>query len=408
MTSGTPKKFSWKWLDLGDWRLAWTSPARRPATIAAASAAAKAFYPLPLEPPYRRHSPCVKNADPQFLGAFDTFCATPAQPPPGGLALFDEAAGGVLIVRNGEIVTETAANCGEASGPFRPFARRGGALLARIWPLTPIRFVPGDSVYLQQTFDHNYGHWLVEGLPRVAIAAQFVDLSHFKFAISRMKGGQGQVMRQVMREGLALFGVKPEQIVEIDRAPVIFERMLYPMPVAIHPWVKSPNAIAVLETLPDRIGAARDGPKRIYVTRNAGKTRRLTNEDAVIDVLRPLGFVVVDPGQLSFADQIRLFAGAERIVGNCGAGLTNLVFAPRGVSVFALTTPFMQDDFFWDLTELKQGRYFSLYGVSPDPVRGPKSDFSINLPAFKEMLEFFCDDCHRDGRLSEEAECERT
>jgi capsular polysaccharide biosynthesis protein len=199
-------------------------------------------------------------------------------------------------------------------------------------------------------------------------------------------------MGQIMREGLALFGVKPEQIVEIARGPVMFERLLYPLPVASHPWVKSPNAVAVLESLPDRIGAARDGPKRIYVTCKADATRRLTNEDAVLDALRPSGFVVVDPGRLSFVEQIRLFAGAERIVGNCSAGLANLVFAPRGVRVFALTTPFMQDDFFWDLTELKQGRFYSLGGASPDPARGPEADFSIDLAAFKEMLDAFLSD----------------
>jgi capsular polysaccharide biosynthesis protein len=387
MTPG-PKKLSWKWLDLGDLRLAWTWPARRPVNTVAAADSAKAFYPLPPEPPYRRHSPRTKNFAPEFLGAVDSICGSPPPPPPGGLALFEEAcalAGGVLIARDGAVVAETTTYCGGAAGLF---VWRHGELLARIWPLTPIRFVPGDSVYLQQAFDDNYARLLVEVLPRVAVAARFIDLSRFKFTITRVEGDMGQIMR----EGLALFGVKPEQIVEIDRGPVMFERLFYPMPVAIHPWIKSPNAIAVLESLPDRIGATRDGPKRIYVTRNAGQTRRLTNEDAVIDALRPSGFVAVDPGRLSFAEQIRLFAGAELIVGNCGAGLTNLVFAPRGVRVFALTSPFLQDDFFWDLTELMQGRFYSLHGASPDPARRPKSDFSIDIAVFKEMLDAFLSD----------------
>jgi len=181
-------------------------------------------------------------------------------------------------------------------------------------------------------------------------------------------------MGQIMREGLSLFGVKPEQIVEIDRGPALFERLLYPLPVASHPWAKSPNAVAVLESLPDRIGAARDGPKRIYVTRNAGATRRLTNEDAVLDVLRPLGFVVVDPGRLSFAEQIRLFAGAERIVGNCGAGLANLVFAPRGVRVFALTMPFMQDDFS-GIDRTQTGTFLFAGWRIPGPRARPEADF---------------------------------
>jgi capsular polysaccharide biosynthesis protein len=106
-------------------------------------------------------------------------------------------------------------------------------------------------------------------------------------------------------------------------------------------------------------------------------------------LLQPLGFVTVDPGKLSFADQVRTFAGAELIVANCGAGLTNMVFAARGVSVFALTTPFMQDDFFWDLTDLKQGHFFSLHGAAADLAKGSKSDFSIDLAAFKPMLAEF-------------------
>jgi len=36
-------KFSWKWLDLGDRRLAWTWPGRRPASLVAAADLAKAF-----------------------------------------------------------------------------------------------------------------------------------------------------------------------------------------------------------------------------------------------------------------------------------------------------------------------------------------------------------------------------
>ena len=172
----------------------WPGPCPRavPSPPSPPPTSAKAFYPLPPEPPYRRHSPRTKNFAPEFLGAVDSICGTPPPPPPGGLALFEEAcalAGGVLIARDGAVVAETATYCGGTAGPF---VWRHGELLARIWPLTPIRFVPGDSVYLQQAFDDNYARWLVEVLPRVAVAAQFVDLSRFKFAITRLQGDMGQ------------------------------------------------------------------------------------------------------------------------------------------------------------------------------------------------------------------------
>jgi capsular polysaccharide biosynthesis protein len=297
-------------------------------------------------------------------------------------------AGGILITGEGEIVAESLSNSEDAQ-KFQPFRRpKGGGLTIRFWPLAPMPVLSGDHVYLRQFFDGNYGHWLVDVLPRIAIAAQFCDLAKCRIVVTGKSGGMGRVHR----DSLALFGVRPEQIVEIRRRPVFFERLHYPLPVSRHPWVKSPRAIEVLESLPEKLGGRRDGPKRLYVTRNSGKNRRLTNEQDIVALLRPLGFVSVEPGKLSFADQVRIFAGAEAIVANCGAGLTNLVFSPRGVKVFALTTPLMHDDFFWDLTDLKQGRFLSLHGAADDPAKGSKSDFSIDLAAFKSLLAEFMDE----------------
>jgi capsular polysaccharide biosynthesis protein len=381
------KNFGWRLLRFGSWRLVWSSFLRRPARMIAAAAAGRIFRPLPPEPAYPRQRPRIERARPDFMRGLDHLCATPAQPPSGGMAEFEEicaVAGGVLLTRNGDVVAESLANS-EDVRLFSPFLRLDGALTARFWPLTPIKFLPGDYIYLQQFWDGNYGHWLVELLPRIAIAAQFCDLSQCRIVVTRKSGG----MSRVYRDSLGLFGVKPEQIVTLKRRPVMFERLHYPLPVSQHPWIKSPRAIALLETLPDKVGAPGDGPKRLYVTRNSGKNRRLTNEAEIFALLRPLGFVAVEPGKMSFADQVRIFSGAEMIVGNCGAALTNMVFSPRGVSVMALTTPFMQDDFFWDLTDLKQGRFFSLHGEADDAERGPKSDFSIDLAALKAMLDEF-------------------
>ena len=306
-------------------------------------------------------------------------------PPPGGLALFDEACaldGGVLIARDGAVVAETATCCEGAAGHL---VWRDGALMARVWPLTSICFVPGDSVYLQQAFDDNYDRWLVEVLPRVAVAAQFVDLARFRSAITRVEGHMGRMMR----EGLALFGVKPEQIVEIDRGPVIFERLLYPLPVAksIPGSVAQRHRSARILARQDWRGAGRsEADLRDQQRRSDPPPDQGGRGDRRIAAI---WLRCRRPGPIVLCRANWLFAGAERIVGNCGAGLTNLVFAPRGVRVFALTTPFMQDDFFWDLTELKQGRFYSLAGASPDPARGPEADFSIDLAAFKEMLADF-------------------
>ena len=47
-------------------------------------------------------------------------------------------------------------------------------------------------------------------------------------------------------------------------------------------------------------------------------------------------FEVVAPGTLSLGDQAALFMGAEAIVGPHGAGLANLLFAPRHARVLEI------------------------------------------------------------------------
>jgi capsular polysaccharide biosynthesis protein len=69
----------------------------------------------------------------------------------------------------------------------------------------------------------------------------------------------------------------------------------------------------------------------------------LINEDALRDFLQREGFTVVIPGELPFADQVKLFAQAGVIVGIHGAGLTNLLWAPPGCTVIELAPAGLRD-----------------------------------------------------------------
>ena len=76
------------------------------------------------------------------------------------------------------------------------------------------------------------------------------------------------------------------------------------------------------------LAASTDNPpkRRLYITRNEARLRRLHNEDEVFALLQPLGFEMVCPGQMSFREQIAAFSEAEIVVAVHGAALTNLVY----------------------------------------------------------------------------------
>lgn len=78
--------------------------------------------------------------------------------------------------------------------------------------------------------------------------------------------------------------------------------------------------------------------KKIYISRNRYKYRKLLNEDEVINALKPLGFEIVYPELLPFIDQVSLFASAKIVIGTTGSALTNLLFCQPG-SIFIETRP---------------------------------------------------------------------
>ena len=81
-------------------------------------------------------------------------------------------------------------------------------------------------------------------------------------------------------------------------------------------------------------------PTRVYVSRRKDRTRVLRNEREVETAMRHKGLTIVYAQDLSFKDQIALFASADLVVGPHGAGLANLVWAEktsRVVEIFPAT-----------------------------------------------------------------------
>ena len=299
---------------------------------------------------------------------------TPIAPPETRVALLHDAVvrDGVIATAKGTIVAESLINR-EAGEPLAPF---GGLSIMR-------RLRGRPYVMLKQQWDANYGHWLVEGLPRLALVEERFQLSDLGFIVSAHHGA----MQEVYEDSLALFGIRRDQIVELGRESVAVDRLIYPTPMTQHAWHIAPRCVSLLEQLAVRVRAEVHGHERIYVSRNRTSRRRLVNEDEIVAVVRQLGFVVVEPEFLTLYQQIGLFRNARVVVGNYGAALTNVAFATGRPTLFALTTPYMQDDFFSTLMSLKQGRFLSLHGEAVVQDAGMNADFRVDVPRLRALLE---------------------
>jgi capsular polysaccharide biosynthesis protein len=245
-------------------------------------------------------------------------------------------------------------------------------------------------VLLKQHYDGNFGHWIMETLPRIGLVGERYPLERCRVMVM----GWYQPAIPLFRESLRWCGISDDRLIISTNAPIRMLEAIFPVPISDPPWVFAPYAIRFLEGLATRVQAAHPvgaaaAPERIYLSRNRFGKRVLLNEDEVTEFLVRRGYRVLHPEQLSFTEQVIALSRARYVAGNMGAALTNAVFAPRGVRMLALATEHMPDDFFWDITAQKGGRYISLHGQATDPERHMQSDFTIDMERLRRVFAEF-------------------
>ncbi len=182
---------------------------------------------------------------------------------------------------------------------------------------------PGDADLFVLGGSTNHFHWLLDFLPRLALAStpRLPDMLvvHGEFA-----SGQRESLAYASAGlGLPELPLKPvpDGVVGVRRARI---------PLAIG----RDHTVAFWRRILAAHGERSLPRRRLFIRRGQVARRRLLDEDAVADRFAAAGFEVVDPGAMDFAGQRRLFAEAALVVGTHGAALANAVFmAPSATLV---------------------------------------------------------------------------
>jgi capsular polysaccharide biosynthesis protein len=249
--------------------------------------------------------------------------------------------------------------------------------------LPPVIEVPGSVGVLTTRGVDNYYHFLTDVLPRLELLDR-ADARPDRYLVNRTMAFQ--------REMLDALGVDESHTIQSADAPHIrAEELVVPSLPDSHlrtpPWVAA--------WLRDKFlpGDVAPPHRRLYLGRGTRKnTRRVTNEAEVLARLAPLGFQSVDPAQMTVAEQVRVFAEAQIIVGAHGAAMTNLVFCPEGTAIVELFPPDYVNVCYWVLASAVGGlRYNYLVGDGrPQPVRrqhGVASDVTVDPALVVQLVE---------------------
>jgi len=180
--------------------------------------------------------------------------------------------------------------------------------------------------------DRNYFHWMLESIGRLELVADRLADPTLEILVDADPPA-------FVRDSITfLFGVPPERIVADGARTRRVDRCL----LVSYPHTRNastgranvydPELIrAIHRRALDRLGPVEGPPIDLLITRRNATQRRILNEDELLRRFPRLQAVAME--ELSFAEQVALFARARTVVAVHGAGLTNLLFARSAVVI---------------------------------------------------------------------------
>jgi len=233
---------------------------------------------------------------------------------------------GLVLTQAFEIVEESAAGPEQAQQAMMAMLSR--ELFYGVFPLRGLLFGSWDSEFpnpnsgpiapLIPRYPDNYYHWMVETVPKVRYLRAFEAEQE---PVTLLIPAEAPPF---IDETLNLLGWPESRVVRANHGIYQVSELVVPSFPDRRPtdfnWLRE----EILQNAPDHIP---ESGNNVYVSRANGVERRVVNEDEVMDVLSEYGFERYLLEEHSLAENARLFADADVVVGPHGAGLTDIIFA---------------------------------------------------------------------------------
>ena len=248
--------------------------------------------------------------------------------------------------------------------------------------IIPTRDVPtlvsGNAAWI------NYSHWLFQCLPPILLAPE-AGLDDFDALLPPLN--------PVQRDYLRLAGMDPSRVIELPAGTAALPRLgLYSnLTTGDFPYVPHPAIVGAFERLAAHAPRSAFASRRVFLSRADTGNRAMINEAELRSQLEADGYAVVVPGALGVLEQIALFRDASLIVGQHGAALTNLLFAPPGEEG-PIVVELQQENYpalaFVKICQVKRLRYTAIFGRMVDPGADGRHDstWEADIPLVRKTL----------------------
>jgi capsular polysaccharide biosynthesis protein len=251
--------------------------------------------------------------------------------------------------------------------------------IQRKWRVIHLKEIEVPYVVIHDQWTLNYYHWMTQALPRLLMVLQ--HCIEFKLLLPASHS------RDYHQASLRLLGVTDWTIVDDGQVFWKVHHLIYPA----HDIQIGDYHDDLIHKLASRlrvsIRSSNVGISRIFVHRKSA-TRKITNEQEVLDVFKQNGFKIISFETLSFLQQIETAAGASVLAGVHGAGLTNMIFMKEGSSVLELTTQLNGDQYYYYTlaNALKHNYYYQLCSADSNIKSIQEADLTVDVALLRQNL----------------------
>lgn len=172
----------------------------------------------------------------------------------------------------------------------------------------------------------NYYHWMIETVPKLRYLKAFITDHETSVTLLIRSDAPPFVT-----ETLELLNWPRSHIKHADSSISRVPKLLipsYPKRYANDfAWIKDKILDQIRDGQSDYHTTTSRTGNNVYVSRETAIERRVVNEDEVVNVLSEFGFSRYRLEERTVAENARLFANADVIVGPHGAGLTDILFS---------------------------------------------------------------------------------
>lgn len=263
--------------------------------------------------------------------------------------------------KNGAVISPNNKLFGDVSWDYnKEFVSGNNHTVFHKWNNPALNRIKETTALLTFVWSGNYFHWLFDVLPRVDLLRQS-GIEIDKYIVPRDN-------LAIQDETLNMLGIPKEKRIYTDRDfHARCDQLIVPSFVRSEREHPSEYPKWVTNFLRNEFLLTRDVPlsedyERIYISRSKAWQRRLLNEEEVQTIMRERHFRIVTLEDLSFMEQVRIFASAQIVVAPHGAGLGNLVFCKPGTKVVEMFSPDYVSNYYWHLCNQVDLKHYYLIG----------------------------------------------